>query len=238
MCVPRDGHPWGWEWLQREAAAPAAAFVAATAVDTLHAIFPTHVVRAATPADQHETAHSAPALAALGARLGQSIAGLADADERAELDAPAGAHWGPPAGACRVSRYYSRRCAPGALAVVEPCSGVVGGCAVLCVELFFDRSNAIVYRDVLSPLAAPLGDALREFSRAQGLPAGTAFSYMEQTAGGEWVLTVLSEHMLALPVGRVLMLPAVRASYGIDLFRLSPVGVQENSGGGVLVSVL
>jgi len=238
MCVPRDSHHRRWESVQDTGEQPLLpALVANAPVRTLDQMYPTHVLTRASPDDVQETLAAAHCIAELEARMGAAIAGAPPgAREDGFWDAGGAEGQGH-----AVSRYY-RRCfvadRHGVQHAVEPCTGVAGDHAVLCVELFFDRSNATVYRDVRTPLASPLALALAVFSQAQGLPAATAYTYLRHTAARGWEFGALSAETLALPVSRALQLPHVRDSYNADFFRLSPADVREDVSGGVLVSLL
>jgi hypothetical protein len=225
--------------VQDAPADPLHAFEALAPRQTLEQLFPLHVLTRYSATDVQEDGETAHGLAALQALMGSEITG---ANRSAREDFAVAANGSSTGGlpGIDVSGYY-RRCAAsndrGDRHIVEPCTGVCGEHVLLCIELFFDRSNTIVYRDVRTPLDTPLRTALAVYSQVQGLPPATAYTHMRLTAPLGWELAAFSQAMLDMPLRYLLQHPAVRDSYELDFFRLSPVAAHENSTG-ILVSLL
>jgi len=129
-----------------------------------------------------------------------------------------------------VSKYYQRSCWHEDLQdyTLEPCTGVVGTRVILCIELFLDQSNVILYRDILTTLETTLRQALAEFNVVQGFAHDISYSYMQFTSEQGWYLLSVSEQLLDMPLSQVLSDHSVRNCNDLDYFRLSPIGSCES----------
>jgi len=63
-----------------------------------------------------------------------------------------------------VSQYYQRGLSENGEYMLEPSTGVVGSHVILCIELFFNRSNRIVYRDIVTSIYSTLGEVIVDFN--------------------------------------------------------------------------
>jgi len=132
-----------------------------------------------------------------------------------------------------VSTYYRQSVVENesGFSVIPPCTAVVGNRVLLCVELFFDKSNVVVYRDILAPLDVLLRDALSAFSLVQRFASDTLYSHIGHSQEIGWHVIGFSERMLNMPLGQVLREKPVIDSNSVDFFRISPMGVEEHCDG-------
>ena len=137
-----------------------------------------------------------------------------------------------------VSQYYQRACMQDRSGhyAIEPCSGVVGDSVILCMELYFDISNVIVYRDILTSLHTTLQTALCNFSSVLGFTPETRYTFRVHEEDLGWQTVEFPDAMLAMSMRDVLLHPSVCECYAVDYFRLSPTDVEERECDGVLVS--
>jgi len=120
---------------------------------------------------------------------------------------------------------------------MDPCTAVLGGHVLLCVELYFPRSNVILYRDILVSLDEPLQLALATFSSVQGFPADTSYTYLTWSALGGWYEQLVEQRLLAMPLAQVLLDTSVCNSNEVDFFRLTPNAVCESDSYGILLKL-
>ena len=80
-----------------------------------------------------------------------------------------------------VSHYYQRGLSEHGDYMLEPCTGVVGAHVILCIELYFNRSNHIVYRDIVTSIYATLGEVIADFNVAQGFASDVLYTYTTHT---------------------------------------------------------
>jgi len=133
-----------------------------------------------------------------------------------------------------VSKYYQRGFDSRREYMLEPCTGVVGSQVVICIELFFNRSNHIVYRDIMTTIHMSLGEALADFNMVMGFPVGVSYSYTRHTDEDGWEVVAIPERMLAKSLKDVLRQSCVQESNDADYFRLSPQNVDESESHGTL----
>jgi len=136
-----------------------------------------------------------------------------------------------------VSQYYQRACMQDRSGkyAIEPCSSVVGDSVILCIQLYFDISNVIVYRDILTSLHTTLQTALCNFSSVLGFAPETRYTFLVHDEVLGWKTMEFPDAMLAMSMWEVLLRPSVRECCAVDYFRLSPIDVGERESDGVLL---
>ena len=102
--------------------------------------------------------------------------------------------------------------------MLEPCTGVVGSHVVLCIELFFNRTNHLVYRDIMTMIHASLGEALADFNMVMGFPVGVSYSYTRHTDEDGWEVVAIPERMLLMSLKDILRQSCVQESNDADYF--------------------
>ena len=134
-----------------------------------------------------------------------------------------------------ISPYYQRSYWQEGLQTYtsEPCTAVVDDRVVLCIELFFELSNVILYRDILASLDETLHAVLARFNAAQRFPPRVSYTYMQHSERDGWFVTPLDQGLLSMPFRALFLQPSVLNSNQVDFFRLSPAGVCESSVCGV-----
>ena len=135
----------------------------------------------------------------------------------------------------RVSQYYQRSYWQEGLQTYtsEPCTGVVGNRVVLCIELYFDRSNVILYRDIMTSLDETLQETLSRFNAVQQFAADVSYTYMQYCVQDGWSMKPLEQVLLCMTLRNLLSQPCILNANEVDFFRLSPEGVCESSVCGV-----
>jgi len=127
-----------------------------------------------------------------------------------------------------VSQYYQRGLSENGEYMLEPSTGVVGSHVILCIELFFNRSNRIVYRDIVTSIYSTLGEVIADFNRIQGFAVDVSYTYTTHTQDEGWEINPIPTSILSMRLDRVLRLSAIQNSNNVDFFRLSPQGVEED----------
>jgi len=133
-----------------------------------------------------------------------------------------------------VSQYYQRGLSENGEYMLEPCTGVVGSHVILCIELYFNRSNHIVYRDIVTSISTTLGEVLADFNLIQGFAEDVSYTYTTHTEEQGWEIILIPISILSMRLDRVLRLSAIQDSNNVDFFRLSPQIVEEDEFSGVL----
>jgi len=80
-----------------------------------------------------------------------------------------------------VSQYYQRGLSDNGDYMLEPCTAVVGSRVILCIELYYNRSNHIVYRDIMTSIYATLGEVIADFNSFQGFEADVSYTFTTHT---------------------------------------------------------
>lgn len=135
-----------------------------------------------------------------------------------------------------VSQYYQRSYWQEGLQTYtsEPCTGVVGNRVVLCIELYFNLSNVILYRDIMTSLDKTLQETLCCFNDVQKFEAHISYKYIQYCVQDGWYWKPLDQELLSMTFRDLLSQPCILNSNEVDFFRLSPAGVCESSVCGVL----
>ena len=185
-------------------------------------------------AGAQEVEYHANLIEEIQSEMNMHVVALQD-DTRSNFDVEANAFWASvTARGNVVSHYYQRGLSGQGGYMLEPCTGVVGARVILCFELYFNRSNRIVFRDLATSIYATLGEAIADFNAAQGLAPGVSYTFLTHTEAQGWESIALSTSILSMRLDRVLRLPVVQASNNVDFWRLSPCGVEEGECRGVL----
>ena len=173
----------------------------------------------------------------LSAKLGETILTLVDTDR---LDFPGidepycGAFWYSKtivnsSNECiRLSHFYKSNMIKkeNLFVMTEACTIVAGENVVIPIELFFDVSDVIVYKDILTSCNTTLGGALEMFSESQGFERGTRYTYMHNV-NDRWEDFHISEHILKMKLCDVLLRNEILECNSADYFRLSPYDIDE-----------
>ena len=119
-----------------------------------------------------------------------------------------------------VSQYYQRSYWQEGLQTYtsEPCTGVVGNRVVLCIELFFDQSNVILYRDIIASLDKTLQAALSRFNDAQQFASHVTNTYMQYSVHDGWFVRPLDQGLLSMTFRDLLSQPCILNSNQVDFF--------------------
>jgi len=128
----------------------------------------------------------------------------------------------------RLSQYYTSNMITkdNFFVKTEACTIVIGGNVVLPIELYFDESDVIVYRDILTNCNTTLGGALEIFNESQGFKRGTRYTYMNNI-NDKWEDFHISEHILKMKLCDVLLRNEILECNAADYFRLSPYDFDE-----------
>ena len=238
MCIARVGAaPFLFAADPDEGGGRLADVFATTMADhTLDGIFELNVLRPITSQEFDDMEQQMRDIDHTQSRLGLPI--LLHSTTRQNIHMPSDVFWSAvlsPGQA--VSTFYQRACMQdrsGCFAV-EPATGVVGQCVILCIELRFNISKVVVYRDILTDLQTTLRDALCNFNSVLGFAPETRYTFLVHDEDLGWQAVGFSDVMLAMSMRHVLLHPSVRECYAVDYFRLSPTNVEEIASGGVLV---
>jgi len=135
------------------------------------------------------------------------------------------------------SKYYQRACMQDRSGhfAIEQCTGVIRDCVILCIKLYFNISNVVVYRDILTSVHTTLHDALCNFNCVLGFAPETRYTFLVHDEDLGWQAVEFPDAMLAMSMRGVLLHPSVRECCVVDYFRLSPTDVEERESDGVLV---
>ena len=156
-----------------------------------------------------------------------------DESTRGDFNILSNKFWGPSTSSGNaVSKYYHRGFDRRSEYMLEPCTGVVGSHVLLCIELFFNRSNHLVYRDIMTTINTSLGEALADFNMVLGLPVSVSYSYTRHTEEDRCEIVAIPECMLAMSLKDVLRNASIQNSNDSDYFRLSPQDVEESESHG------
>jgi len=138
-----------------------------------------------------------------------------------------------------VSKYYEGACVQNTFGnfAIEPSMGVVGECVILCIELYFNMSNLIVYRDIMTTVDTTLRVALCNFNQVMGFPDNTCYTFLNHNDEEGWYHVDLSQAILGMSMRNVLRQLSVRQSYEVDYFRLSPKNIAQQDSDGILLPV-
>ena len=133
-----------------------------------------------------------------------------------------------------VSQYYQRGLSENGDYMLEPCTAVVGSHVILCIELYYNRSNHIVYRDIVTSIYATLGEVIADFNSFQGFEADVSYTFTTHTEEEGWKIMPIPTSILSMRLDRVLRMPVIQDSNNVDFFRLSPQSVEEDAVSSVL----
>jgi len=145
-----------------------------TPLIALDRIFEVDVRKSATP---EEVEYHAKLIGRIQTKLSIDIVEL-KGNTRSNLDIQSNEFWhSVTTGGNIVSQYYQRGLSENGEYLLEPCTGVVGSHVILCIELYFNRSNHIVYRDIVTSIYTTLGEVIADFNRIQGFAADVSYTY-------------------------------------------------------------
>jgi len=196
----------------------------------LDRIFEANVRKYAGP---QEVEYHANLIEGIKTKMNIDVVALQD-DTCSNFDVKANAFWASvTARGNVVIHHYQRGLSEQGDYMLEPCTGVVGARVIMYIELYFNRSDHIVYRDIVTSIYATLGEVIADFNVAQGFAPDVSYTYTTHTEEQGWDIIPISTSILSMRLDQVLRLPVIQASNNVDFFRLSPCGVEEGECRGV-----
>ena len=231
MCKASATPPRAYFPFDVVAAEDAREFRRNTTLAPLDGIFEVDVRKSATP---QEVEYYAELIGRIQAELNIAMVELKE-HTRSNFDVQSNEFWHSVTTAGNiVSQYYQRGLSENREYMLEPCTAVVGSRVILCFELYFNRSNHIVYRDIVTSIHATLGEVIADFNLVQGFAADVSYTFTTHTEEQGWELRLIPTSIMSMPLGRLLRLPVIQESNNADFFRLSPQDVEEDECSGVL----